>query len=217
MSGNLLGPYESSSRTASLSHFRHNQFSEEAILKQHEPVMTISGQDSFHMALDEIFSGIDLCLAQGLFSPTLLLVFSCMDAFSWIELSAIQNAKARFEAWVNKRVLPHQEVICSAVDLYAARSGMLHRLGTRSRLSESGEAAQISFCHGDARFEALRAVSDLYSEKTGKPMPVVKLEALVVALRKGVDSFLKDIESDLQLKAKMEKYWEGEQAFRFPA
>ena len=74
--------------------------------------------------------------------------------------------EARFEAWVNKRVLPHQEVICSAVDLYAARSGMLHRLGTRSRLSESGEA-QISFCHGNARFEALRAARDLYSEKTG--------------------------------------------------
>jgi hypothetical protein len=178
---------------------------------------TISGRDSFHKALGEIFSGIDLCLAQHLFSPTLLLVFSCMDAFSWIELSAIPDAKARFEAWVNKRMLPHEEVVCSGVDLYAARSGMLHRLGTRSRLSESGEAAQISFCHGEASFEALRLMREFYSEKTGKPMPIVKLEALSDALRKGVDSFLKDVDSDPGLKAQMEKYWEGEQAFRFPA
>ncbi len=56
-----------------------------------------------------------------------------------------------------------------------------------------------------------------YFEKTGKPMPIVKLEALAAALRKGVDSFLKDVESDPELKAQMEKYWEGEQAFRFPA
>ncbi len=166
---------------------------------------TISGQDSFHKALREIFSGIDLCLAQHLFSPTLLLVFSCMDAFSWIELSAIGDAKARFEAWVNKRILPHEEVVCSAVDLYAARSGMLHRLGTRSRLSESGEAAQISFCHGDADFEVLRAMREHF-EESGKPMPIVKLEALADALRKGVDSFLKDVESDPELKAQMKKY-----------
>lgn len=180
-------------------------------------IMTISGQESFHKALGEIISGIDLCLAQHLFSPTLLLVFSSMDAFSWIELSTIRNAKERFEAWVNKRMLPHEEVVCSAVDLYAARSGMLHRLGTRSRLSESGEAAQISFCHGDASFEGLRGAREFYSEKSGKPMPIVKLEALADALRKGVDSFLKDVDSDPELKARMEKYWEGEQAVRFPA
>ena len=178
--------------------------------------MTISGQDSFHKALGEIFSGIDLCLAQRLFSPTLLLVFSCMDAFSWIELSAMRDAKARFEAWVNKRMLPHEEVVCSAVDLYAARSGMLHRLGTRSRLSESGAAAQISFCHGDASFERLRVMRE-FCEKTGKPMPIVKLEALADALKKGVDGFLKDVDSDPELEARMEKYWEGEQPFRFPA
>jgi hypothetical protein len=178
---------------------------------------TIFGQDSFHKGLREIFSGIDLCLAQHLFSPTLLLVFSCMDAFSWIELPAIQDRKVRFEAWVNKRMLPHEEVVCSAVDLYAARSGILHRLGTRSRLSESNAAAQISFCHGEARFEVLRGVQEVYSKETGKPMPIVKLEALADALRKGVDSFFKDVDSDPELKAQMEKYWEEEQAFRFPA
>jgi len=48
-------------------------------------------------------------------------------------------------------------------------------------------------------------------------MPIVKLEALADALRKGVDSFLKEVDSDPELKARMEKYWEGEQAFRFPA
>jgi hypothetical protein len=178
--------------------------------------MTISGRDSFDKSIHDVFSGIDLCLAQHLFSPTLLLVFSCMDAFSWIELSGIRDAKARFEAWVIKRMLPHEEVVCGAVDLYAARSGMLHRLGTRSRLSESGEAAQISFCHGEADFEVLRVMREHF-EKTGKSMPIVKLEALAEALRKGVESFLRDVDSDPKLKARMEKYWEGEQAFRFPA
>ena len=94
---------------------------------------------------------------------------------------------------------------------------MLHRLGTCSRLSESGEAAQISFCHGEASFEALRVMREFYSEKTGKPMPIVKLEALADALRKGVDSFLKDVDFDPELKAQMEIYWDGEQVFRFLA
>jgi hypothetical protein len=177
---------------------------------------TIFGRASFDKTLGEIFISIDMLISQRLFSPTLLLVFACMDAFSWIELSTMPNAKARFEAWVNKRMLPHDEVVCSAVDLYAARSGMLHRLGTRSRLSESGAAAQISFCHGEADFEVLRAIREHFQE-TGRIMPIVKLEALADALRKGVDSFLKDVGSDPQLQAKMEKYWEGEQAFRFPA
>jgi hypothetical protein len=193
-----------------------DDFEARVVTEEQSESETIFGRASFDRALSEIFSGIELCLAQHLFSPTLLLVFACMDAFSWIELSAIRDAKARFEAWVNKRVLPHEEVVCTAVDLYAARSGILHRLGTRSRLSESGEAAQISFCHGEADFEVLGVMREHF-EKTGKRMPIVKLEALANALRKGVDSFLKDVESAPELKAQMEEYWKREQAFRFPA
>ena len=88
-----------------------HDFEARIVTEKQSEAETISGRDSFHKALGEIFSGIDLCLAQHLFSPTLLLVFSCMDAFSWIELSAIRDAKARFEAWVNKRMLPHDEVV----------------------------------------------------------------------------------------------------------
>jgi hypothetical protein len=105
--------------------------------------MITSGEESFRNALGEIFCSIDLCLAQRLFSPSLILIFSCLDAFSWLELSTVSDAKARFEIWVDERVLPHDEVMCSSIDLYAARSSILHRLGTRSRLSESGVAAQI--------------------------------------------------------------------------
>ena len=35
--------------------------------------------------------------------------------------------------------------------------------------------------------------------------------------REHFQAYFDEFESDLELKAKMEKYWEGEQAFRLPA
>ena len=178
--------------------------------------ITVFGQDSFHKAVAETFAAIDICINRGLFVPAQVLIFSALDAFSYVELPQIANAMNRFQAWVDKRVLPHDDVLCDAVDLYAARSAILHRLGVRSRLSESGQAASIVFSHGDAPFATLRELRDSVRTKTGKVVPIVRLEALADALAKGVTALLQDVEADPDLKARMERYWEVEQPFRFP-
>lgn len=81
--------------------------------------------------------------------------FFALDAFSYVELPHISNAKERFESWVDKRILPHEDVLAGAADLYAARSAILHRLGVRSRLLDSGIASAIMFSHGTAPFDGL--------------------------------------------------------------
>lgn len=171
---------------------------------------------SFQKAIEEISSAINLCTSHRLFVPAQILIFSALDAFSYIELPHIKGNKDRFEAWINKRVLPHEEVLCNAVDLYAARSAVVHRLGFRSRLSDSGQAATIAFSHGDAPFAGLMEVRDEIRGKTGRVVPIVRLEALAEALFKGVATLLHDVEADPELKARMERYWEDEQPFRFP-
>ncbi len=104
---------------------------------------------------------------------------------------------------------------CDAVDLYAARSAILHRLGVRSRLSEGGQAAAIAFSHGDAPFATLRELRESVRTTTGKILPIVRLEALADALAKGVTALLRDLATDPVLKPRMERYWEDEQPFRF--
>jgi hypothetical protein len=177
----------------------------------------ISGQASFDKAVAETVGAIEVCIAQGLFVPAQILIFSCMDAFSSIELEQIINARDRFEAWVNKRILPHEDVLYSSVDLYAAGSGVLHRLGTRPRLLESGQARSIAFSFGAADFMRLRELRAEMLVHSGRSLPIVKLEALFEALRKAIDSFLTDVDATPELKAKMDKYWKAEQPFRFPS
>jgi hypothetical protein len=116
------------------------------------------------------------------------------------------NPKDRFEAWINERVLPHEEVLCDAADLYAARSAILHRLGFRSRLSDSGQAATIAFSHGDTPFAGLMQMREEIRTKTGRTVPVVRLESLAEALFKSVAALLQEIEVDPDLKARMERY-----------
>lgn len=180
------------------------------------PDVTVSGKESFYKAIAETFAAIDMCIDRGLFVPAQMLIFSALDAFSYIERPQVANAMDRFVGWVDKRVLPHDDVLCAAVDLYAARSAILHRLGVESRLSESGQAASIAFSHGDAPFATLRELRDSVRAKTGKVIPIVRQEALADALRKGVTALLQDVEADPDLKARMERYWEVEQPFRFP-
>jgi hypothetical protein len=180
-----------------------------------DPTITVFGQESFNKAVAETFAAIDMCIDRGLFVPAQMLIFSALDAFSYIELPQVGNSMIRFQAWVDKRVLPHDGVLCDAVDLYAARSAILHRLGVQSRLSESGQAASIAFSHGDAPFATLRGLRDSVRTKTGKIVPIVRLEALADALAKGVAAFLQDVEADPDLKARMERYWKAEQPFRF--
>ena len=181
-----------------------------------DPAITVSGQESFFKAVGETFAAIDMCIDRGLFVPAQMLIFSALDAFSYIELPQIANAKDRFEAWIDKRVLPHDDVLCDAIDLYAARSAILHRLGVESRLSESGQAASIAFSHGDAPFGTLKEFRLSLIAKSGKVVPIVRLEALAEALAKGVTALLQDLEVDSDLKARIERYWEVEQPFRFP-
>jgi hypothetical protein len=177
--------------------------------------MAIHGQDSFTKSLDETFQALDFCLGKRLLQPTLLLAFSIMDAFSWIEFSKVSNPKDRFEDWVNKWMLPHEQVICGAADLYANRSAVLHRFGTESRLVENKQALRVSYCHGDAPFEGLEMIRNAYFEATGNDLGIVKLESLVESLKKGVANFLEYAHANDELKLQMEKYFSSEQPFRF--
>jgi hypothetical protein len=178
--------------------------------------MATHGKEAFIKALSEIDQAISLCLEQKLFTATLLLIYSLMDSFYWIEFRNTQeNKKEKFEAWVNKWVLPHNQVFCSAVDLYAGRSALLHRLGTNSRLSESGEARVIAWSHGDVPFEGLENMREEYRKKADKDMPIVRLESLVEAVRKGIKNFLNHAENTPELNEKMSEYFDNEQPYRF--
>jgi hypothetical protein len=178
--------------------------------------MAIYGEEAFKKAIAETFSSIELCFTHGYVWPAQVLILSCIDAFSSIEFPDTRDAKERFVLWVSKRILPHDEVLCEAVDLYASRSAILHRFGTSSRLSESGQAQTIAFCHGSAPFSGLIELRDMLHSKSGRKIPIVRLEALFEALRGGINTFLIETVSNSELKQKMDRYYEGEQPFRFP-
>ncbi len=177
---------------------------------------TLSGPDAFKQCLHELFSSIDICVSERLTYPSLLLIFSGMDALAWIQFN--KSGKEGFPQWFNKWILPNPEIDCTGIDLYAARCGWLHRMGPGAKLIKDGEAKFLNFCAGDADFSAFKQEDyDLkakYGRSIGDITGIVKLESLAAAFKIGAEEFLKYSENNPTLTNRMKNYFNREAAYR---
>jgi hypothetical protein len=174
-------------------------------------------QTTLVKAFGDSFNAIDILSENNLISPTLVLIYSTIDAAAWLDVRGDRDVKARdFITWVNSYLLPNSGLACTAEELYGARCGLLHSMTGESRLSRQRGVRFISYAHGDQSAEAFNkaAAATGHSGST----TCVHLDALQRALVNGVSTFLDEAATDKtsarwrNIEARAAKYfyqWSG--------
>ena len=134
---------------------------------------------------------IDLCVENNLRMPALILVYSGIDIFAALNRPSGKEEGTRkdFKEWCERYLLSSGKLPCSAIDLYAARCGVVHTASSESRLSRNNEAAEIVYSWGNQSPEPLQKVL----QSIGHTAHVIHVENLVDVFKKGVYRFLEEI------------------------
>ena len=168
----------------------------------------------------QIIAAAELCIGAHLNTPALTLLYSGIDAASWLCAEQPDGSiQSYFVAWVEKYMLPTRGLECSALDLWAARCGIVHTLSPSSRLAQQGKVREILYVNrgGDRRIldglEDIRSAKSLQEARDGRGAApsagdmsrkvVLEIDALMNAFEKGVASMLSNAKSDAPLNARI--------------
>lgn len=91
---------------------------------------------------------IEDCVGKGRVLSCLTLLYSAIDILLTIEKRANKGTRHSFVRWVDSYMLPNDAFQFSALDLYAARCGIIHLFSGDSDLSRKGQAKRSS-THGE--------------------------------------------------------------------
>jgi hypothetical protein len=152
--------------------------------------------------IQQLFDAIDFCLQNSLWEPTLILVYSGIDAMAWLDRPAGQGdvTDTEFIAWCNRYVLAPADASINAEDLFAARCGLLHSHTAESRRHRQGKVRKVFYSRttptGEINLDQL-SMNEIY-------WPVwVDIELLVSKFRDGVDRFRKEVSLDVERAARV--------------
>jgi len=70
--------------------------------------------------------GVDVCLYNKLIGPALTLIYTGIDTVGWLDSNNPCATRDSFMGWTNRYLLSSNRLACTAIDLYAARCGLLH-------------------------------------------------------------------------------------------
>jgi hypothetical protein len=139
--------------------------------------------------------GVEACLDNKLIGPALILIYSAIDTAGWLGCNDQFATRDSFIDWTNRYLLSTNTLSCTAVDLYAARCGLLHTFTPNSKLSRDKKARRICYAWGKSRAEDLQRTIDL--AKTGTDYVAVQIEDLFAAWGNGALAFTDELDSDV--------------------
>jgi hypothetical protein len=154
-------------------------------------------QEGFERNVQELLTSVEICLKSRLRLPALLILYAGIDIIAWLDRPSGQADVQRkdFIAWVGKYLLPNSGLRCNALELFAARCGLLHSYTSQSRLSRGGDAKQIFYTFGSAQPEELQSLIDTIGTI---PAVALQLEELFDAFRRGLERFKDALSRDTQ-------------------
>lgn len=108
----------------------------------------------------QVVTAIRMCIEKNLLSPALILIYSTFDSYAWMVVQEdVASVRQRFERFVNEWVLPNHPLPLTAVDIFAARCAILHRLTPDSDLSKKGAARRVLYAWGSGETSKLAAAA----------------------------------------------------------
>jgi len=147
-------------------------------------------------------TGIDACLEKKAFIPALILTYSAIDTTGWLDSKAKFSTRDDFIRWVDEYLLKAKPLKCTAIDLYAARCGVLHTFTSTSQLSFSGKASIIFYAWGKANAEDMQRIMDYKNTSSNHPI-VVHIDELYQAWLSGLELWGKDLDCDSDRSARV--------------
>jgi hypothetical protein len=144
--------------------------------------------------IERHLNAIDLCLKNHLRMPALILIYSGIDIFAALGRPAKKEFSTRkdFIEWCDRYMLQISGLSCSAIDLYAARCGIVHTYTMHSNLSKDGTAKEIIYSWGSQAPDPLQEVINMI----GKPVYVIHIETLASKFKIGVMEFVSEVYKD---------------------
>jgi hypothetical protein len=150
----------------------------------------------------ELLLGSKTLATAGQWSQALMLAFCAVDACS----SLARDPKRRwveredFLSWVATYLLPvSPELPCTPIDLYAARCGLVHAYSSESSKRVTGDARELVYALPEGSAWRLLArpgtVSAVY----------VDVRALLEAIAGGIGAFLRALQTDATLEARVKE------------
>jgi len=152
-------------------------------------------------SVNELLRGILLVYDQNLNIPALILLYAGIDFVASLDRldPDVEVTKADFLGWVEKYLLPNSELRCSAIDLYSARCGWVHKYTSKSRLVRENKAREIFYQFGqyDNEEQLQEAIKD------PRAAVAVHFTRLFNAFRDGLDAWERDYQKNPEHKARI--------------
>ena len=145
---------------------------------------------------NELAEAIQLILSAKKHLPALILIYSAIDLLAWLNRpqSHPDVVKSDFISWVDQFMLPQSGLLCSAIDLYSARCGIVHSYQAESKLTRENKVKQIWYAWGKG--DANRLMNRIDQAKRNEIAVAVQVEGLLDALKKGFNNFLEALEAN---------------------
>ena len=151
-------------------------------------------EQNLFTSYSQIISAIDYCISDKLIMPALVLIYSAIDSVSWIASDdEDQSVVERFQTWVNEWMLQKYPLPCTAIELYAARCGILHTLTPYSYSSNNKGVRRISYAWGTSQQKDL----DKSIKLTKYPgIVAVHVNDIVASFKNGFTDYIDALETD---------------------
>ncbi len=152
-------------------------------------------QKNSDLGLGALEDAIDYCFGSGKWTPGLILLYSSIDIMASLNRDPAKSKVTRsdFVEWVNTYLLPGSKLTCSAIDLYAARCGLVHSYSPDSDLSRDLKAKKIYYAHGNKKSIELQTK---INNSSNKDIVSVHIDQLFKALKDAVERFASALKSN---------------------
>lgn len=158
--------------------------------------------EAFYKNLLELGAGIENCYESKLLPPTLVLIYSSIETAGWLHNEdPSAGSKKVFTEWVNRYLLKANSMHCTALDLYAARCGMVHTLTSDADLIDQGKARRVCYAWGNARAEDLQESINRMNKSA--ELVAVHIWELYNAWKRGLAAFHTELENDAPRAARV--------------
>jgi hypothetical protein len=156
--------------------------------------------EAFYRHMMDLIESIDDCASKRRILPCLTLLYSGMDVMASLNPLPNETNQTSFVRWVDTYLLPDSPLHCAALDIYAARCGVVHTFTPKSKLYQKGKARMIGYAWGISNAEDLNRTAIVL----GRQDRCVHIDELINAFRQAVAKHLEHIERDPTLKRRFE-------------
>ncbi len=146
-----------------------------------------NGEDAWHSVMINHVAAIQLCLANQLRMPALMLIYCGIDFMGFLARPSTSGGEVQkdFIKWAESKMDCRQRLGVSGLDLYAARCSIVHTYTMESSLSKKGKAHRIIYAWGNADIKEPSQVL----QSLGRTEKLIKIEALSDAFAQAITVF----------------------------